>query len=394
MEPRYEIMERATKLQRIDTHCHLPSRFSDLQDEVKGYAQFRTSDDLQDSKMRAIGCRELYGIDPGMCLQPDAPAEIWERAAKLRAQGFLSAFETALDKSHIASQLVFCDFRPEASPLRSISSRVKLIAFVDDLITADSYKFCPDGRDPEFNYYGALCSKLGDLVNFDQYLETIDRIVDSWRANHVVAMKVALAYSIGLSFGDPSLEEARSAFEHKRDMTRENMKTVQDYAFRHSLLACLRNDLPVVIHTGFQIWGRSPLSQSNPSLIHNLLTDARYRDLTFVLLHGGNPFVGETTYLAGMFPQVIIDFTWIAWMSRIRFRNALAEWLQIVPNDRFCWGSDSSSPETIVGIDFVVREEIGKVLADLLKDRIIDPKYAHEFLENTYVKTPKRVFGL
>ncbi len=45
---------------------------------------------------------------------------------------------------------------------------------------------------------------------------------------------------------------------------------------------------------------------------------------------GDNPYVGETTYLAKMFPNVVIDFTWISWMSRARFRQALREWHRVM----------------------------------------------------------------
>jgi hypothetical protein len=37
--------------------------------------------------------------------------------------------------------------------------------------------------------------------------------VDAWRGHGVVGMKTALAYTIGLSFSDPSPEQARAAFE-------------------------------------------------------------------------------------------------------------------------------------------------------------------------------------
>jgi len=162
-------------------------------------------------------------------------------------------------------------------------------------------------------------------------------------------MKPALAYTIGLHFTDPSLDEARAAFARKRNMSLADATIIQHIAFRHALLACRRNKLPVVVHTGFEIWGHADLRQSNPMDLHNLLIDPRYKDIVFVLLHGGNPYVGETTYLARMFPNVVIDFTWISWMSRARFRLALREWLEIVPHNRICWGSDSGTPETIAG---------------------------------------------
>jgi predicted TIM-barrel fold metal-dependent hydrolase len=177
-------------------------------------------------------------------------------------------------------------------------------------------------------------------------------------------------------------------------MTDEHFRIVHDFAFHHVLQACRRNGLPVVIHTGFQIWGHASLAQANPILLHNILIDPRYRDLTFVLLHGGNPYVGETTYLAGMFPNVILDFTWIGWMTPPRFRLALAEWLATVPHDRMCWGSDCGSAETIAGIDSIMRNLIADVLEQSVASRTIDEKYAVEFVGNSYRTTSKRVFGV
>ncbi len=82
-------------------------------------------------------------------------------------------------------------------------------------------------------------------------------------------------------------------------------------------------------------------------------------------------------------------------MSRTRFRTALAEWLEVVPETKFCWGSDcSSAPETITGINHIVRAEIANVLDDLVARRILDEPAALSFLQQAYVETPRRVFGL
>jgi hypothetical protein len=384
----------AKSLERIDTHSHIADTVPDLQDQAETFEHFRTCDVQTVSRVAAIGCRELYGIDPGTYLRPDSPREIFDRAAELRAQGVAKSIEYALDRSNITCQLAFCDYRPECSPLLALSPRIRLLAYIDLVIAGDDFAFCPDGASQDFCYYDKLCERFGVLDRLDGYLDALDARVDSWRRYGVVGMKTALAYSIGLAFGNPSLEEARAAFRKKQNMNAQEIRLVHDYAFRHALLACQRNTFPVVIHTGFLIWGHAKLSQANPMLLHSLLVDPRYKNLTFVLLHGGNPYVGETTYLAGMFPNVIVDFTWISWVTRTRFRMALAEWLEVVPHDRLCWGSDSHSPETIVGIDWVVREEIANVLDELVQRDILNEKTALTFLENAYLKTPKRVFGL
>jgi len=347
------------------------------------------------SRVLAEGCRFLYGIDPGVFLRQDAPAALFEKAAELRKDGWWEGLCKAWDRCHIVKQLCFSCLRKESRPYPDHwdDPRLGYLAYIDLGVQGDYAYPSPDFDTSHFNFYDRLRQFFGEVNTLDDYLQALDADIDSWRSWGVVGMKTARAYTSGLLVSDPSVQEARTAFARKRDMTEADFRVVHDYAFRHALLACKRNGLPVVIHTGFQIWGHANLSQANPLLLHNLLIDPRYKDLTFVLLHGGNPYIGETAYLAGMFPNVIIDFTWISWMTPPRFRLALSEWLAIVPHTRFCWGSDSGTPETIAGTDRITRGLIADVLEAAIRDQLIDERYALEFIENTYLKTPRRVFG-
>lgn len=387
-----DVRFKAMTLERIDTHSHYSIR---NQSELKGHDDFINTPELLGSSILATGSQKLYGINPGLFLRSDSSEEIFRKAADLRAKGPGEALETSMDTANISTQLLFnIGVHPKYNKEVGLSLRVQLLNYVDNLIVGDVKAFSPDGSDMEFNYYDAICNRLGELNNMSDYLSAMDADIDSWRDYRVVGAKVSLAYSIGLKFSDPSFEDAQNAFAKKRNMSLEEMTIVQHYAFRHMLLACQRNGLPVVVHTGFQIWGHADLQVSNPIHLHNLLIDKRYKDITWVLLHGGNPYVGETTYLARMFPNVYIDFTWISWMTRVRFHMALAEWIEIVPHGKFCWGSDSNSPETIVGIGEITRERIANVLEDQIAHGIMDEKVAIDFLEHSYVQTPRRVFQL
>jgi hypothetical protein len=389
-----DVRLKAMTSQRIDTHSHWHRKQAELKDIARGLADFTQSPGMTFSRQLALGSRKLYGVDAGLFLRPDAPEELFEKAAALRAQGPAVALETALDAANISIQFCFSGYDPQHAPHGKLSSRVRLLAYIDQAIAGNDRAFCPDGREMEFNYYDSISARFQEPKTLTDYLDALDAAINSWRSHGVVGMKTALAYTIGLSFSDPTLEEAQTAFAKKRDMTPHDVTTVQHYAFRHALLACQRNELPVVVHTGFQIWGHSDLQQSKPILLHNLLIDKRYQDVTWVLLHGGNPYVGETTYLARMFPKVNVDFTWISWMTRARFRMALAEWLEIVPHGKFCFGSDSGCPESIVGTGEITREVIANVLEDQIARRIVDERIALDFIEHTYLKTPTRLFQL
>jgi len=392
------VRDAALHSERIDTHAHLAEKYSGLQEDAALYGHFDTTAPLNDARIKAEGCRVLYGIDPGSHLLPDAPPELFRAAAELRKKGAWGAVCHALDRAKITRQITFTSTKPTDATLPFAKAphngRLAWLAYIDDGANGHFEYPCPDFNVPGFSYYRQLSELFGELKTMDDYLAALDAAIDSWRSFGVVGMKTAMAYTSGLAVSDPTLGEARQAFVRKNDMTLADFRPVRDFAFRHALLACKRNALPVVIHTGFQIWGHSTLAQSNPMLLHPLLVDPRYKGMTLVLLHGGNPYVGETTYLAGMFPNVIIDFTWIGWVTPPRFRQALAEWLAVVPNDRLCWGSDSCGPESIAGVDSVIRRLIADVLEESIKEGTIDERYALEFVENTYVNTPKRVFGL
>jgi hypothetical protein len=383
---------------RIDTHAHLAENYQSLNQQASQFQTFAGTESLFPSESRIVahGCRLLYQQDVGVFFRPDSPAIVFDKATQLRSNGPWPAIKRALDKAGIEKQLVFCDFdSKDTRPfINNSMGQLAYLAYIDKAINSHSHYPSPDLPETDQTYYVRLCELLGPLNNLNTYLDTLDNEIDSWRSHGVVGMKTAIAYTSGLAISNPTAEEARIAFARKNDMTDDDFLIVRDFAFHHALQGCRRNNLPVVIHTGFQIWGHASLTQANPMLLHNILIDPRYRDLTFVLLHGGNPYVGETTYLASRFKNVILDFTWISWMTPGRFRWALEEWLLTIPHDRFCWGSDSSTPESIVGIDHIVRNLIADVLEQAIHDKIIDEKYAFEFIENSYCKTPKRIFSL
>ncbi|RLD09578.1 MAG: hypothetical protein DRI44_08195 [Chlamydiae bacterium] len=388
-----QIRELCSTLPRIDTHAHFDENYPSLEE----FSKTHTAEQLLNSRVIAEGCRVLYDENVGVFLRPETPKIIFEKAEKLRKLGAWKAVNFALEKAKIEKQISFCAFKPESFlPFASNDKQNKIsyLAFVDEAINGAGQIPNPDFPEGDTTFYSRICNLFGEFKSFDDYLDFINNTVDNWRAKRVVGMKTAAAYTSGLKISKPSLKEASTAFSKKNKMSGEDYRTARDYVFHHLLRACLRNNFPVVIHTGFQIWGRANLEQSNPMLLHNILVDPDYKNLTFVLLHGGNPYTGETTYLAGMFPNVIIDFTWITWMTPIRFKNALLEWLAIVPNHKFCWGSDSQTPESIVGIDSITRRYIADALEMAVAERIIDEKYALEFIENSYKKNAERIFGV
>jgi len=391
-----DIRTACLRRKRIDTHAHLGESYGGLAEGAANWAHFATTRSMHCSRAAAEACRVLYGQDVGVFLRPDSPQAVFDAAATLREKGAWGAIEHAMNVAGIEKQIAFCWFKPkDTRPFAgSAGGRLAYLAYIDAAINGEDIVPSPDYPQLSDTYHNCLAKQFGPLPTLDSYLAALDAEIDQWRSWGVVGMKTAMAYTWGLKVSDPSERHARSAFAKKNDMTFEDRRTVRDYAFHHILQACKRNGFPVVVHTGYQNWGHGNLYQTNPTEFHNILVDARYRDMTFVLLHGGHPYVGETSYLAGMFENVVIDFTWIAWVSPLRFKHALAEWLAMVPHDRICWGSDSCTPEEIAGVDRITRRLIAEALEDAVAARIVDEKYAMEFIDRSYYENPKRIFGL
>lgn len=385
-----EVREAVLTAGRVDTHAHLHSAIAPLESRAAGPDSPEALDGpLARARLLALGCEALYGVRVGPVLTADAPREVFERAAELRARGRPAAYARAFELAGIEAQICFCDFQcSDAADKLAIAPHVRLLAYIDRAIVgaAEEAGTCLEALE---RVHGRL-DGLGDL------LAAVDRAVDSWPSRGVVGMKVSLAYyDHGLALRDPSPAEAERAFARGHGMSAEDARLVRDFALRRALDGCLRNGLPAVFHTGFLAFGAANLAGGNPALLQPVLQDRRWAELTFVLLHGGYPYTGETGFLAARLPNVVIDFTWLPWLSPARFRQALGEWLAVVPLSRFMWGSDSGPlPEHVVGIDRVSRPLIAEALEAAMADGVLDPERALRFVELAYRVNARRVFRL
>ena len=72
-------------------------------------------------------------------------------------------------------------------------------------------------------------------------------------------------------------------------------------------------------------------------------------------------------------------------MHSVPSRVALREWLEVVPHDKLCWATDSSTSETIGGNGRCTLAGIAGVLVETLRAGMLD--YQHERLAFVPVDT-------
>jgi len=118
-----------------------------------------------------------------------------------------------------------------------------------------------------------------------------------------------------------------------------------------------KHKLPFQIHTGH---GR--LQGSNPMFLVDLI--AKNPKTTFVLFHGGIPWISESGAIAMRHRNVYLDCVWLPTLSQEMARRGLHEWLDLISSNRILWGADCNHAEGIYGATEVTRQVLAKVLAE------------------------------
>ncbi|HOI49134.1 MAG TPA: amidohydrolase family protein, partial [Prolixibacteraceae bacterium] len=125
-----------------------------------------------------------------------------------------------------------------------------------------------------------------------------------------------------------------------------------DYLMHRVLDLARQYNKPIQIHTGLQAGDGNYIENANPALLANLFL--KYRDVRFVLFHGGYPFGSELASLAKNFRNVYIDLCWLYIISPSYSERYLHEWLETVPaNKILAFGGDYENVENIYGTCFL-----------------------------------------
>jgi uncharacterized protein len=198
------------------------------------------------------------------------------------------------------------------------------------------------------------------MATFDDYLAFLDSLFAKAKAAGLVGLKHTLAYQRSLGFAKVEKDRAAAAYGRRRDeLTPDQIRDFEDYLMWHLCELSAKHGLPFQIHTGH---GR--LQGSNPMLLLDLIE--AHPKTTFVLFHGGVPWVTESAAIAMRHRNVYLDSVWLPTLSPALAKRALHEWLDLIPASRILWGADCNHAEGVYGATVVTRQ----VLADVLTERV------------------------
>jgi len=292
--------------------------------------------------------KALFGY-PYDDLKPDHAKWLAEKKKATEAAGGSAYFDGILDKLNVEICLAN---RAMMAPYLD-TKRFHWVFFVDSFF----YPF--DNRDqtastPDNGVYIPLQEKMlarykkqeaveGLPADLAAYEDFIHRTLVENKKRGGVAMKFEAAYFRTLYFSDPPRADAEALYVKYRAggvPSAREYREFQDYIFRFLVGEAEKLKLPMHFHSALGIGDYFSLRNGNVLNLENVLRDARYRNVTFVLLHGGWPYDTEAGLLTAV-KNVYLDTSLQSEMLYpSQFKEQLKTLLTLFP-DKMMFGSDA-----------------------------------------------------
>ena len=231
------------------------------------------------------------------------------------------------------------------------------------------------------------------IRNLEDYLEALDETFKRAVDSGAVGIKSGLAYQRIIEYKDvPKYKAERILTSGLNNVSSGERRVFQDFMMHEVCRRCAEYNLPFQIHTGIQAGNFNTITNANPTYLTSLIR--KYPEVKFDIFHGGYPYFREAGILAKYFPNAYVDGCWLTHISPSAYREALSEWLEIVPATKiFAWGGDHVIPEHTYASLKLGKELIAEVLASKVVDGRFSEKTAYWIAERIMGKNAEEVYG-
>jgi uncharacterized protein len=239
-----------------------------------------------------------------------------------------------------------------------------------------------------------------DLAAYEDFVRRT--MTDNQQKHGGVAIKYEAAYFRSLHFTDPPRPRAGAIYDkyHAGGVpTADEYRIFQDYIFRVMLDQAGKLNLPMHFHSAVGIGDYFSLHNGNVLNLENVLRDPRYRNVTFVLLHGGWPYEREAALLTAV-KNVYLDTSFQSEMLYpSQFKEVLKLLLTLFP-DKMMYGSDAFPFNDALGAEEsfwlaarTSRTALAAALAELVEEGAITEAKAMELARNYLHDNAARLYG-
>jgi predicted TIM-barrel fold metal-dependent hydrolase len=239
-----------------------------------------------------------------------------------------------------------------------------------------------------------------DLAGYESFLRST--MADNQQKHGGVAIKFEAAYFRTLYFTDPPRARAEAIYNKYRNggvPTADEYREFQDYIFRLILDQAEKLHLPVHFHSAVGIGDYFSLRSGNVLNLENVLRDPRYRNVTFVLLHGGWPYEREAALLTAVKNVYLDTSLQTEFLYPSQFKEVVKQFLTLYP-DKMMYGSDSFPFNDALGAEEsmwlaarTTRTSLAAALAELVEEGAFTETRALELAHGYLHDNAARLYG-
>jgi hypothetical protein len=239
-----------------------------------------------------------------------------------------------------------------------------------------------------------------DLAGYEDFVRRT--MTDNQQKHGGVAIKFEAAYFRSLYFGDPPRAHAEAVYNKYREggvPTAGEYKQFQDYIFRVMVDEAGKLRLPMHFHSAIGIGDYFSLHNGNVLNLENVVRDPRYKNVTFVLIHGGWPYEREAALMTAV-RNVYLDTSFQSeLLYPSQFKDVLKQLLTLFP-DKMMYGSDAFPFSEALGAEEsfwlaarTTRTGLAAALAELVEEGAVSEPKALELARNYLHDNAARLYG-
>ena len=239
-----------------------------------------------------------------------------------------------------------------------------------------------------------------DLAGYEEFVHRT--MADNQQKHGGVAIKFEAAYFRSLYFGDPPRAHAEAVYNKYRAggvPTAGEYKQFQDYIFRVMVDEAGKLHLPMHFHSAIGIGDYFSLHNGNVLNLENVVRDPRYKNVTFVLIHGGWPYEREAALMTAV-KNVYLDTSFQSeLLYPSQFKGVLKQLLTLFP-DKMMYGSDAFPFSEALGAEEsfwlaarTTRTGLAAALAELVEEGAVSEPKALELARNYLHDNAARLYG-
>lgn len=353
------LLKQVERIPIYDNHSHATFPDDSDMDAMASPPEESTVMRLRDSNPEFVAAaKALFGY-PYPDFRPEHAKWLIEKKKAAEAAGGTAYWDGILDKMNIETCL---------------ANRVALAPYLDPrrfhwVFFVDSFLFPFDNhnliaRNGDMAVYIPLQENVlrrymkqegvtglpADLAGYEAFVR---QTLADHRKKGGVAMKFEAAYFRTLFFRDPPREKAEAIYAQFHSggaPSEDDYRTFQDYVFRVLIDQAGKLHLPVHFHSAVGIGDYFSLRNGNPLNLENVLRDPRYKDVNFVLIHGGYPYTLDMIWLTAA-KNVYTDSSLMGYyVYPSELKNILKQWVSLFP-EKIMFGSDAFPFNEAVGAE-------------------------------------------